>query len=88
MTNRITNKDLDFAVKRLNIEMKTPLEYRDSETREINVGHYHIDSAYGGVKLVQTVNDGGGIRAISTGGYGTKRELYNTINAMLNLMRD
>lgn len=42
---------------------------------------YSLDFAYGGVKLVQDCK-GGGCRAISCNGYGTKRELYNFIKGM------
>lgn len=80
MPNRITKRDLDYAVERLNTARGTPLEY--STNGAVNINHYCLDYACGGVKLVQIVSAGGGIRTISTGGYGTKRELYNFIQGM------
>jgi hypothetical protein len=44
------------------------------------VGRYYAQGAYGGWKLVQIVNEGGGERAI-TAGYTTRRELYALIHA-------
>ena len=38
---------------------------------------FALDMAYGGVKL----SSHAGSRAVSTGGYGTKRELYTWIHA-------
>lgn len=76
---RINNLDLEKLVGRINRatgQPETPYQ-RVKGKLVANIGNYHIDRAYGGVKLVQMVNEGGGIRVISNGGYGTKRELYN-----------
>ena len=48
----------------------------------MNIGHYCLDGAYGGWKLVRTMNDGGGIDEI-TYGFVSKRELYDLINAYI-----
>lgn len=44
-------------------------------------GRYDLDFAYGGVKLVQYCQ-GGGQRDISTGGFGTKRDLWRFMQGM------
>lgn len=87
---RISEKDLENVVLRINRAAGTPLTYATSigNDRVINIGHYHLDFAYGGVKLVQTMNHGGGIRNITTSGYGTKRELYHQLHAYLAGIED
>ena len=86
--NRITQKDLEYLVKRINEATNSPeTSYQTtSKGYKGNIGNYHLDYAYGGVKLVQMVNYGGGIREISRGGFGTKRELYNWMQAFLSGM--
>jgi hypothetical protein len=83
---RTTMKQLNTLIEVINKEAKTPLSYCDrinDPPFKINVGHYHIDSAYGGYKLVQTVNDSGGIRTVTHSGYITKSNLYNELYAFL-----
>lgn len=82
---RITQKDLEILTKRINESTDSPLEpyTKKDNSIKVNVGNYHLDYAYGGVKLVRMVNEGGGITNISTTGYGTKRELYNWMQAFL-----
>lgn len=80
---RVTEKQLNEAIKYLNKLMDTPVErhtFKDGKYRA-NIGNYHLDCAYGGYMLVQTVTEGGGIRNVSNGGYGTKRELLSFIHA-------
>ena len=91
--NRITNKDLEIRIEFLNKITDSPLEYSTlvnaggAEKYIININHYHIDGAYGGVKLVRTVNASGGIEVISRNGFGTKRELYTFLNAYIDGIR-
>lgn len=82
---RITNKQLEMLVDRLNETRGTPKEpwTRTDSGLKANVNNYHIDSAYGGVRLVQHMNEGGGIHVISTNGFGTKRELDTFLRGML-----
>lgn len=87
--NRITQKDLEYLVKRINEVTKSPTEPYTRPTQadnsfKSNIGNYHLDYAYGGVKLVRMVNPHGGITEISDGGFGTRRELYNWMRAFLN----
>jgi hypothetical protein len=84
-TNRITNRDLEGVVGRINRttgQPETPYTKKKGKLLA-NIGNYHLDWAYGGVKLVQMMSLGGGIRVISNGGYGTKRELYNEMQTFL-----
>ena len=80
---RITQKDLEHQVESINATTESPTT---SYTRDAvgklaaNIGNYHLDYAYGGVRLVRMVN-GGGITVVSSGGFGTKRELYNWMDA-------
>jgi len=85
MSNRITQKDLENLVERINKKTGHATEPYSSEGGKFtaNIGTYLLDYAYGGVKLVQLVSEGGGITVISSGGYGTKRDLYNWLWAFL-----
>lgn len=81
MTERITQKHLEGMVSRLNRLTNSPSTYMSDigGKRVINIGHFHIDSAYGGVNLARTCNDGGGISTPIGGGFCTKRELYEKL---------
>ena len=82
---RITKKDLEARIKYLNRLTKNPETYmtiKESGERVINIGHYHLDCAYGGYELVQTVNNGGGVRTPLYTGHVTARELYNCIGGI------
>ncbi len=88
---RITQKDLEIQVKRINKATNSPngpyTRNGKKGKREAgftaNVGNYHLDYAYGGVTLVRMVTESGGITEISRNGFGTKRELYNWMGAFL-----
>jgi hypothetical protein len=84
MSNRITNAQLENLVKRINEAKGYATEaYTRTEGRsKANINTYYIEGAYGGVKLVQIVTEGGGIRSISNS-YGTKRHLYDFMQAYL-----
>ena len=88
---RITQKQLEYLVERINEATNSPTTtYTKTEKTpyKANIGHYHLDYAYGGVKLVRMVNEGGGITDISRCGYGTKRELYEWMRAFLGGMSE
>jgi len=85
---RYTKGDLDGAVRGLNIlagftpeEADAPLyiHTRGEDSRAM-VGRYYLYGAYGGLQLVQIINEGGGERSI-TQGYLSKREVYHLIHA-------
>ena len=87
MANRITQKDLEILVKRINEATKSPIAQYiatppDNKIKA-NIGNYHLSYAYGGVKLERMCNESGGVNTVSTGGFGTKRELYNWMQAFL-----
>ena len=84
---RITAKDLERLVDQLNEITGNPTAtYTKDASGEFhaNIGNYHIDGAYGGVKLVQLSNESGGIIEISKNGFGTKRQLYDFLNAYIS----
>lgn len=86
-SNRITQKQLESLVNHINKVSGTPTEpytRQEDGTYKANIGNYHLDYAYGGVKLVKMTNENGGITAVSSGGYGTKRELWNQLHTLLN----
>jgi hypothetical protein len=88
MAHRYTQRDLDGAVRGLNLmagftaeEADAPLYTMDERLNSTAmVGRYTLTGAYGGWQLQQIINEGGGVRAI-TQGYGTKREVYHLIHA-------
>lgn len=80
--NRITTKMLDQLVDQINIESCVSREYSSNTPGtpfKANIGHYHLDGAYGGTRLVRVCNESGGIHVISKTGYTTKRALYNEL---------
>lgn len=85
-SNRVTNAQLEAVVSRINRLTEQPgTPYTRVKGKLVaNIGNYHLDRAYGGVKLVQMVGEGGGIRVITEGGFGTKRECWQ---AMQNFIR-
>jgi len=52
-----------------------------------NPGNYHLDWAYGGVRIVRMCNEGGGITTV-TEGFRSKRETYDLGHAYLRGIRD
>ena len=83
---RITQKMLENRVNHLNAITDNPQSswtLKEGGGCKANVGNYHLDWAYGGVKLVQHMNDGGGITSI-TPGFDTKRDLMGLIDAYIS----
>lgn len=78
---RVTDKQLEAVVKRLNEMTGSPVEpyRRTSEGFVANPGNFHLDYAYGKVRLVRMSNSGGGIATVTS--YGTKRECLSEIFA-------
>ncbi len=85
--DRITQKDLEALtaiINKMTNSPATPYTKRSGNMgMTANIGNYYLDYAYGGVKLVRMVTDGGGITEVSRTGYSTKRELYNWMQAFL-----
>ena len=84
---RITKKDLESRISYLNrITGNANETYtkQDDGTFRANIGNYYLSGAYGGVKLEQICSDGGGCSDVSRQGFGTKRALYDWINAYID----
>lgn len=82
---RITEKNLNGLMERINTAAGTPLApwQRNAEGKlKAAIGNYHLEFAYGGCKIVQTVSEGGGITSI-THGYQTKRQVWDMGQAFL-----
>jgi len=84
MSERITNKDLENVLSRINhiVGAKQEPWSKDSDGKyRANVGTYVLDYAYGGVRLSQLTSEGGGERDIT--GRGTKKETYYRMHAFI-----
>jgi hypothetical protein len=78
MNIRITDKDLQKLVDLIN-------ELQGFKNVKYNtVGAYLIHSSYGGVSLVQVMNNGGGVVDVSQHGYGTKKQLHIFLKGFLS----
>ena len=91
MSNRITERDLQATVARINHITNSPTEpyTRDEDGQfKANIGNYHLSHAYGGVCLHRMVSDGGGIQTPIIGGHTTKRELFNLMQAYISGILD
>lgn len=82
---RVTRKDLDAIVARINRMTDSPAEpYRKEGDRYVaNVGNYHLSGAYGGWALHQIVTDGGGVRDVLQSGHVPARELQGLLFAYI-----
>ena len=87
---KITNKDLEALVKRINTITDSPLEpyTRVSGKYTANIGCYHLSGAYGGVTLHRIDTISGSVSAPIGGGYHTKRELYNLMQGFINGLKN
>jgi len=83
--SRVTIKNLEFLVERINKLTGSPLTpwERIDGKLQANIGNYHLDQAYGGIKLVRMDTLGGGISIVTRNGYGTKKELYYQLDAII-----
>ncbi len=90
MTYRTTMKELEGLVNRLNIMTgNNTSPWTRSGGRSIaNVGTYVLDGAYGGYKLAQITNEGGGERNPISMGYVSKKECYYAIHAYIRGIED
>lgn len=90
MSNRITMKDLEAQVKRINLITKSPLESYTKHTNgklTANIGNYHLSGAYGGFALHRMQSSGGGITDVLGSGHTSKRELFLMIRAYIEGLR-
>ena len=81
---QIKLSDLENLVAEINEVTNSPKEYATTENGKFHsfIGHYHLDRAYGGNKLVRTMNHSGGIEEV-TRGFISKRELYEQMKSFL-----
>jgi hypothetical protein len=88
MADRITQRDIDGALRGLNLWAGlepheadgTAYRYGEGGAGAWIIGRYYVMGAYGGWQLVQVINEHGGVRAVS-GGYVSRRELLAVIRA-------
>ena len=84
--NRITEKNLEHLVERINILTKNPIKpytMQKNGKYKANVGNHHLDWAYGGVQLNIMCNESGGVSHVIYTGFTTKRNLYDQISAFI-----
>ena len=80
--DRITINHLRRQVDNLNkLTGNPPKPYSDGKAQ---IGNYHIDQAYGGYALEQTVNSGGGVTQLFSSGHIPARRLYELIRAYVD----
>jgi len=78
---RVTDSQLNAVVNRLNNLTGSPIEpySRTPDGIVANIGNFHLDYAYGMVRLVRMHNANGGINVVTQ--YGTKRKCLEEIHA-------
>ena len=82
---RITKKDLENGIARLNRLAGTPPEPYTKHANgkwSPNAGNYHLSGAYGGYQVMQMVESGGCSCPIGAG-HVPKRECYETLHAFI-----
>ena len=79
LMNRITNKDVELQLERLNKLTGNPTEYWTD--KKANIGNIHTRGQYGYTTIMQTINDGGGCHSLASG--LTKREAYQWLKAAI-----
>ena len=80
--NRVTEKQLQAIVDRLNRITGSPMEpYVDGKAQ---IGNYHLSHAYGGVCLHRMFNEGGGVSSPLSTGHISKRELMGLLYAFIS----
>ena len=87
--HRITIKMLELRAEKINKVLGMPLTYSSeiNGIRQTNIGHFHIDEAYGGFSLQQTDNDMGGVSDVFNAGHMPARDLFNRMCAFLDGVR-
>ena len=86
MSSRVTDKQLQAVVDRINTMTSSPLEpwTKDASGKLMaNIGCYHLDYAYGGVALHRMQSEGGGVIDVLQAGYSTKRECLHLLFAFI-----
>jgi len=83
--NRITDANLLNLIQRLNNLTGNPENcYTKTDSGfKATKGSFHLSHAYGGVALMQMVNEGGGCSMPLMQGHTTKRDCYDQIYAFI-----
>ncbi len=87
MSRRVSIKDLESIVERINRITDSPLtSYVKSKDGKYTaqIGNYHLDGAYGGYALHRMHNEGGGIEDVLRVGHVSKPELQRLLFAFIN----
>lgn len=86
MSDRITEKDLQNVIHRLNTVRNSPVTpwTRIDGHNVSNIGHYHLDCAYGGYSVHRMQTTGGGVADVFRCGHVTKRDLYFRVQAFID----
>jgi hypothetical protein len=83
---RITDKDLQAVVDRINRMTKSPMTpyvKRENGSYEAQIANYHLSHAYGGVCLHRMHNESGGVSSPLSCGHIPKRDLYERMHAFV-----
>jgi hypothetical protein len=91
MSNRVTEKDLQNIVDRINRMTISPMApyVKDTEGKfKAQIGNYHLDHAYGGVSLRRMCNTSGGESDVLMIGHAPKRELQSAMWAYIRGLED
>jgi hypothetical protein len=85
MAQRITQRDLQAVVDRINRMMGAPAEpYAKIGDKYVpQIGCYHLDGAYGGYALHRMVSETGGVSDVLGFGHRPKRDLYRSMYAFI-----
>ena len=83
---RVTDKDLQALIDRLNRMTNSPAEpyVKDADGKyRAQVGNFHLSHAYGGVSIHRMVNESGGSSDVLVSGHVSKRELQTAMFAFI-----
>ena len=84
---RITKKDIEYGVARLNRIMgENPEPWTKDENGKwrANVGTFYRSGAYGGHCIMRLVNESGGSSTPIMGGHVPARQCFETLHAFIN----
>lgn len=87
MNNRVSIKDLEAIVSRINRITGSPeASYvKDAAGKyTAQIGNYHLDGAYGGYALHRMVSEGGAVSDVLHVGHVSKRELQRLMFAFIS----
>ena len=90
MSNRVTEKDLQAIVNRLNRMTNSPMKpYKKDASGHFKaqIGNYHLSHGYGGVCLHRMVNGSGGVTTPVLLGHVPKRILQDAMFAYIQRLQ-